>query len=197
MFNKLYENLLEKLNDNKQCVIITILKPKDDTSGYIKEKTLLTKNDIDNKTLPFDDYIYEGIHKAISLGQIYTLKTKDDELAVIEPFFTKSEPLCEFNLDIISNISNEDSTPKALLTILSSKGAVCKKAGAKMIAYVDGRTVGCIGGGCSEAGVLTKARTMINRCEYAIEHVNMTSAVDKSIDIICDGTMEVLIEVFN
>ena len=197
MFNKLYENLLEKLNDNKQCVIITILKPKDDTSGYIKEKTLLTKNDIDNKTLPFDDYIYEGIHKAISLGQIYTLKTKDDELAVIEPFFTKSEPLCEFNLDIISNISNEDSTPKALLTILPSKGAVCKKAGAKMIAYVDGRTVGCIGGGCSEAGVLTKARTMINRCEYAIEHVNMTSAVDKSIDIICDGTMEVLIEIFD
>ena len=197
MFNKLYENLLEKLNDNKQCVIITILKPKDDTSGYIKEKTLLTKNDIDNKTLPFDDYIYEGIHKAISIGQIYTLNTKDDEIIIIEPYFTKSEPLCKFNLDIISNISNEDSTPKALLTILPSKGAVCKKAGAKMIAYVDGRTVGCIGGGCSEAKILTKARTMINRGEYAIEHVDMTCEVDKSIDIICGGTMEVLIEVFN
>ena len=197
MFNKLYENLLEKLNDNKQCVIITILKPKDDTSGYIKEKTLLTKNDIDNKTLPFDDYIYEGIHKAISLGQIYTLKTKDDELAVIEPFFTKSEPLCEFNLDIISNISNEDNTPKALLTILSSKGTVSKKAGSKMIAYVDGRTVGSIGGRCIDAKVLTKARTMINRGGYAIEHVDMTGEFDKSIGMVCGGTMEVLIEVFN
>ena len=197
MFNKLYENLLEKLNDNKQCVIITILKPKDDTSGYIKEKTLLTKNDINNKTLPFDDYIYEGINRSISIGQIYTLNTKDDEIIIIEPYFTKSEPLCKFNLDIISNISNEDNTPKALLTILSSKGTVSKKAGSKMIAYVDGRTVGSIGGRCIDAKVLTKARTMINRCEYAIEHVNMTSAVDKSIDIICDGTIEVLIEVFN
>ena len=196
MFNKLYENLLEKLNDNKQCVIITILKPKDDTSGYIKEKTLLTKNDIDNKTLPFDDYIYEGIHKSISIGQIYTLHT-DDELVVIEPFFTKSKHLCEFNLDIISNISNEDSTPKALLTILSSKGAVSKKTGSKMIAYVDGRTLGSIGGGCSDAKILTKARTMINRCEYAIEHVNMTGEVAESIGMVCGGTMEVLIEVFN
>ena len=196
MFNKLYENLLEKLNDNKQCVIITILKPKDDTSGYIKEKTLLTKNDIDNKTLPFDDYIYEGIHKTISLGQIYTLHT-DDEIVVIEPFFTKSETLCEFNLDIISNISNKDSTPKALLTILSSKGAVSKKTGSKMIAYVDGRTLGSIGGGCSEAGVLTKARTMINRGEYAIKHVDMTGEFDESIGMVCGDTMEVLIEVFN
>lgn len=197
MFNKLYENLLEKLNDNKQCVIITILKPKDDTSGYIKEKTLLTKNDIDNKTLPFDDYIYEGIHKSISLGQIYTLNTKDDEIVVIEPYFTKSETLCEFNLDIISNISNKDSTPKALLTILSSKGAVSKKTGSKMIAYVDGRTLGSIGGGCSEAKVLTKARTMINKGEYAIKHVDMTGEFDKSIGMVCGGTMEVLIEVFN
>ena len=196
MFNKLYENLLEKLNDNKQCVIITILKPKDDTSGYIKEKTLLTKNDIDNKTLPFDDYIYEGIHKTISLGQIYTLHT-DDEIVVIEPYFTKSETLCEFNLDIISNISNKDSTPKALLTILSSKGAVSKKTGSKMIAYVDGRTLGSIGGGCSEAGVLTKARTMINRGEYAIKHVDMTGEFDESIGMVCGDTMEVLIEVFN
>ena len=66
-----------------------------------------------------------------------------------------------------------------------------------MIAYVDGRTVGCIGGGCSDAKILTKARTMINRCEYAIEHVNMTGEVAESIGMVCGGTMEVLIEVFN
>ncbi|KOA19287.1 XdhC and CoxI family protein [Clostridium homopropionicum DSM 5847] len=61
----------------------------------------------------------------------------------------------KFDKEVIEKIFEDTNTPKALFTIISSKGSVPRKAGAKMIAYSDGRTIGSIGGGCSEAGVLT------------------------------------------
>ena len=103
----------------------------------------------------------------------------------------------EFDKDVISKINNEDPMPKAILTILSSKGSVPRKAGAKMIAYLDGRTFGSIGGGCSEAEVLNKARKMMSDgSSYSIEHVDMTGEVAESVGMVCGGTMEVLIEIF-
>lgn len=103
----------------------------------------------------------------------------------------------DFDKDVISMINNKDSIPKAVLTILSSKGSVPRKAGAKMIAYLDGRTIGSIGGGCSEAQVLNKARSMMsNLSSYSIEDVDMTGEVSESIGMVCGGTMKVLIEVY-
>lgn len=103
----------------------------------------------------------------------------------------------EFDKDVISKINNEDPMPKAILTILSSKGSVPRKAGAKMIAYLDGRTFGSIGGGCSEAEILNKARKMMSDgSSYSIEHVDMTGEVAESVGMVCGGTMEVLIEIF-
>ena len=103
----------------------------------------------------------------------------------------------EFDKDVISKINNEDPMPKAILTILSSKGSVPRKAGAKMIAYLDGRTLGSIGGGCSEAEILNKARKMMSDgSSYSIEHVDMTGEVAESVGMVCGGTMEVLIEIF-
>lgn len=355
MYNKLYNDLLKKVNNGNQCVMLTFLN-NNDTSPSIKEKYLLTKNDIDNKTLNLDETIYDGINKTISSEQINTVKTENDDLVIIEPYFPKprlivfggghiAKPLCEFanrvgflvtviddrpyfantlrfpeakevicedfkksfdsitfrendfvvivtrghrhdglvlrnvinhdlryigmigskrrvkglkeelisegfskdtlenicspigmdifavtpdeiaisivgqlisyknrrfinnkaikhsypefDVDVISKINDEDPMPKALLTILSSKGSVPRKAGAKMIAYIDGRTLGSIGGGCSEAEVLNKAREMMNdNLSYSIEHVDMTGEVAESIGMVCGGTMEVLIEVF-
>lgn len=357
VFNKLYGNIINKINDGSQCVMLTFLEDKDNNESFIKDKILMTENDIVNKSLPLDRAIYEKINKATSLGQIQTINTDKDKLLVIEPFFTKprlivfggghiSKPLCEFasrvgfsvtviddrpyfannmrfpqaekvicedfqksfeqltlkesdfivivtrghrhdglvlrnvvnnklkylgmigskrrvkgimeelllegyskevldkvnapigididaitpdeiaisivsqlisyknkliinnkskkhsyaefDIDVISNINTEDSTPRSVLTILSSKGSVPRKAGAKMIAYVDGRTFGSIGGGCSEAGVLNKARAMMLSSVkgYSIEHVDMTGEVAESLGMVCGGTMEVLIEVF-
>lgn len=356
MFNKLYEDLLKKVDDGNQCVMLTFLSHNNNnTSGFIREKILLTRNDIDNKTIPLDNLIYEGINKSLSLEQIQTINLNKAETVLIEPYFSKprlmifggghiAKPLCEFanrvgfsitvvddrpyfanslrfpeakevicedfqksfekikfkesdfvvivtrghrhdrlvlknvinhnlkyigmigskrrvkglkeelisegfskealdsicspiGLDIhavtpdeiaisivgelisykntiivnnkpmkhsypefdkelICKINNEDPMPKALLTILSSKGSVPRKAGAKMIAYLDGRTLGSIGGGCSEAEVLNKARQMMMGSGYSIEHVDMTGEVAESIGMVCGGTMEVLIEVF-
>lgn len=102
----------------------------------------------------------------------------------------------EFDIEVAEKISEESTMPKALLTILSSKGSVPRKAGAKMIAYYDGRTIGSIGGGCSEAEVITKARDLMQDSGFLIEHVDLTGDVAETEGMACGGTMEVLVEVF-
>lgn len=102
----------------------------------------------------------------------------------------------EFDIEVAEKISEESSMPKALLTILSSKGSVPRKAGAKMVAYYDGRTIGSIGGGCSEAGVITKARDIMQDKGFLIEHVDLTGDVAETEGMACGGTLEVLVEVF-
>lgn len=101
----------------------------------------------------------------------------------------------EFDMEVAEKISEESSMPKALLTILSSKGSVPRKAGAKMVAYYDGRTVGSIGGGCSEAEVITKARDLMLDKGFLIEHVDLTGDVAETEGMACGGTLEVLVEV--
>lgn len=108
----------------------------------------------------------------------------------------KSFSFPEFDTEVAEKIFEDSPIPKALVTILSSKGSVPRKAGAKMVAYYDGRTVGSIGGGCSEAGVITSARDLMQSSGFLIEHVDMTGEVAESEGMVCGGTMEVLVEVF-
>jgi xanthine dehydrogenase accessory factor len=104
--------------------------------------------------------------------------------------------LPEFDAEVVETISQESIIPRSLITILSSKGSVPRKAGAKMVAYLDGSTIGSIGGGCSEAAVITKARNLMLDKGFFIEHVDMTGDVAESEGMVCGGVMEVLVEVF-
>jgi len=102
----------------------------------------------------------------------------------------------EYDESVIEKMSKEAEVPRALVTIISSKGSVPRKAGAKMIVWMDGRVIGSIGGGCSEASIITIARsTMLNK-EYTIEHVDMTGNVAEDEGMVCGGIIDVLIESF-
>ena len=57
MYNDLYNNLIKKVDEGNKCVVLTFLNSK---NNNLKEKILLTKDDIDNKILPLDDFIYEN-----------------------------------------------------------------------------------------------------------------------------------------
>ncbi|MDD4716421.1 MAG: XdhC family protein, partial [Oscillospiraceae bacterium] len=61
----------------------------------------------------------------------------------------------ELDTGVLSTLSRETAEPSALVTIIETKGSTPREAGAKMIVYPDGRTVGSIGGGCSESGVIS------------------------------------------
>lgn len=101
----------------------------------------------------------------------------------------------EFDAEVIREMVNSDNN-KAIITIMSSKGSVPRKAGAKMIAWYDGQTLGSIGGGCSEGEVITRARDVILNKGYEIVHVDMTGEVAEDEGMVCGGTMEVLVESF-
>lgn len=100
----------------------------------------------------------------------------------------------EFDVDVVNEACKNSEVPRALITIISSKGSVPRKSGAKMIVWLDGRTMGSIGGGCSEANIATLSRDIILNKGYSIEHVDMTGIVAEDEGMVCGGTMEVLIE---
>lgn len=100
----------------------------------------------------------------------------------------------EFDSDVINEACNQSEIPRAIVTIMSSKGSVPRKAGAKMIVWLDGRVMGSIGGGCSEANIVTVARDVILNKGYSIEHVDMTGVVAEDEGMACGGTIDVLIE---
>ncbi|MTI49140.1 MAG: xanthine dehydrogenase [Firmicutes bacterium] len=107
---------------------------------------------------------------------------------------TKKVNWPEFDPEIIENLLVKEEIPKALVTIISSKGSVPRKAGAKMLVWFDGRTIGSIGGGCSEASVITTARDVMLNKSYSIEDVDMTADMAEEEGMVCGGKMKVLIE---
>jgi len=125
------------------------------------------------------------------IGQLISFKNKGTINKSGESF-----SLPEFDLEVAQKVFEQSEIPKAIITILSSKGSVPRKAGAKMLAYYDGRTIGSIGGGCSEAGVISKAREIMLDKGFLIEHVDMTGDVAEAEGMACGGVMEVLVESF-
>lgn len=89
-------------------------------------------------------------------------------------------------------ISNEDE--KAILvTILSADGSTPRSTGAKMLITAYGQTIGSIGGGCAEADVIEKARTMIEDCSYGLINVDLSDSAEED-GMVCGGKMVVLFE---
>lgn len=112
-----------------------------------------------NAPIGIDIYAITPDEIAISIvAQLISFKNKGSMSK-----FGKNFAIPEFDAEILENISKKSSEPKALITILSSKGSVPRKAGAKMLTYPDGRNIGSIGGGCSESGVLQKARELCEK----------------------------------
>ena len=136
------------------------------------------------------------VHSPIGLdiGAVTPYEIAISIVAELISFKNKSLILPEFDREVIKKAHEISDIPKALITILSSKGSVPRKAGAKMIAYLDGSTLGSIGGGCSEAEVLTKGRSVMGSQNFLIARVDMTQEVAEAEGMVCGGVMEVLIE---
>jgi len=90
--------------------------------------------------------------------------------------------------------ADEAGDSAALVTVVSTEGSTPRKAGAKMLVFADGRTVGTIGGGCVEAEASRLARRAIEERRVA------TASFDLAPDTIgedghaCGGRMQVLVE---
>jgi xanthine dehydrogenase accessory factor len=82
----------------------------------------------------------------------------------------------------------------ALVTVVSTEGATPQKAGAKMVVYADGRSVGTIGGGCVEAELTWRARQAIESRKVQLAGFELTPEQAGDDGLVCGGRMQVLIE---
>jgi len=82
----------------------------------------------------------------------------------------------------------------ALATIIVRKGSTPRKDAAKMLIYEDGRQLGTIGGGCSEAEVCREAQAVIRSEKAKLLAFDLTEEDAEESALLCGGTMEVYLE---
>jgi xanthine dehydrogenase accessory factor len=88
-----------------------------------------------------------------------------------------------------------ENMPAALATIVNTKGSTPRKAGARMLIYRDGRTLGTIGGGCcGESEVRLQALNVIDDGIPRVHRISMTANIAAAEGMSCGGTLEVFIE---
>lgn len=87
-----------------------------------------------------------------------------------------------------------DGTPAAVATIVKTAGSTPRKAGARMLVYKDGRTLGTIGGGTGESQVRLAALNVISEATPRIHKLNMNADIAALDGMVCGGMMEVFIE---
>ncbi len=100
----------------------------------------------------------------------------------------------DMDFEVIRLLGEGKDESKAVVTVISTQGSVPRGAGAKMLVYPDGKIVGSIGGGCSEASVIGDARRIIGTGTYEIKIVDMTGDVAEDEGMVCGGVMQVMIE---
>jgi xanthine dehydrogenase accessory factor len=83
--------------------------------------------------------------------------------------------------------------PLALATVIDQKGSGPRHPGAHMIITADGQAEGTIGGGILEADVIRAAGRVIEEKRSVIRHIDMTYDHLVTGNMICGGTMAVLI----
>lgn len=88
----------------------------------------------------------------------------------------------------------ENHEPKAVVTVIETKGSTPRGTGAKMAVSPLGKVTGSIGGGCSEASVIQDAVHIIGTGRYKLFDIDLTGEVAESDGMVCGGTMKVLIE---
>lgn len=87
----------------------------------------------------------------------------------------------------------QNNKPAALATVVKTRGASPRAAGAKMLVYPDGSIVGSVGGGEMELRVIEAAKQALR--ENQTRYLDMTLSNEQRGDpLICGGEMEIFVE---
>jgi xanthine dehydrogenase accessory factor len=82
----------------------------------------------------------------------------------------------------------------ALVTIVRANGSTPQRAGAKMLVFADGRTVGTIGGGCYENDAFWKAREALGSGRPVLLHYDLNDDFAQENGLVCGGQMDVHVD---
>jgi len=100
----------------------------------------------------------------------------------------------ELDREVLDELFKEEHEPRALITIVETKGSVPRNIGAKMIVWPYGKIIGSIGGGCSESAVIQTAYDVIRNGGFKTQDIDMTGDTAADEGMVCGGTMRVVIE---
>jgi len=97
---------------------------------------------------------------------------------------------------IIREMSTQVSggEPFVLATVVRRSGSAPRSAGAKMLVRADGSIAGTVGGGKLEAEVLELAAEIMKTHTAAVNEFHFTGKDASTMDMICGGQVEVLVE---
>lgn len=93
--------------------------------------------------------------------------------------------------------ANEQGTRVVVATVAHTRGSTPQQRGAKMLFFEDGKVAGTVGGGCIEAEVWAEAREAMRTGKSALHHFSLTAAAASEEGMVCGGTMDIFIEVWN
>src|SRR5215471_9833153 len=82
-------------------------------------------------------------------------------------------------------------------TVAHTRGSTPQRRGAKMLFFANGETAGTVGGGCVEAEVWAEARQAMRSGESALHHFELTADEASEEGMVCGGTMDIFIDVWN
>jgi xanthine dehydrogenase accessory factor len=82
-------------------------------------------------------------------------------------------------------------------TVAHTRGSTPQRRGAKMLFFEDGRVAGTVGGGCIEAEVWAEAREALRSGQAALHHFSLTAEEASEEGMVCGGTMDIFIDVWD
>lgn len=141
--------------------------------------------------LPIGAVTPEEIAVSICAQLIERRRARPDaaEAAPPEPILTQTNA----ETDALRFLAGGDGG-KALCLVIETRGSTPVKSGALMAVDAMGRGYGTVGGGCGEAVVMTRARTLLGTGAALVMEVDMTDDAAAEDGLTCGGTMRVYIE---
>lgn len=217
-----FDNCFNQLNINESSfvVIVTrghrhdmdclkqVLKYKTAYTGMIgsKRRVKIVKEQLLDEGYP--DELIKSVNAPIGL-EIGAVTPEEIAIAIIAQIIsyrrlasTSAEAPVKVNwpeLDrsVLEEMCKDTDDRKALITVIETKGSVPRKAGAKMLVWSYGKTMGSIGGGCAEGEVINTAWDIIGSGGFKIHDIDMTGQIAEEEGMVCGGIMRVLIEDYN
>jgi xanthine dehydrogenase accessory factor len=82
-------------------------------------------------------------------------------------------------------------------TVAHTRGSTPQRRGAKMIFFENGAVAGTVGGGCVEAEVWAEAREALRTGIPGLHHYSLTAEEASEEGMVCGGTMDIFIDVWD
>ena len=93
--------------------------------------------------------------------------------------------------------ANQRGERVVMATVARTRGSTPQRRGAKMLFFENGTTAGTVGGGCVEAEVWAEARDAMRNGNPALHHFSLTADEASEEGMVCGGTMDIFIDVWN